>query len=152
MLKSQKPLLHIASPSAIDHLTRDADDRPYLFLQQISPAAGRAHAQHANHLVVDARHEVRTGDEERNAHFISVIAVGGPDGLIGTAEGRVDGVILRESRGEGGFGYDPVFYHEASGGTFAEIPLDVKNRVSHRGRALEGAKKILARLSGGTLE
>lgn len=91
-------------------------------------------------------------DGERSAYFITVASVAAPDGVIGTAEGRVHGVILRELRGEGGFGYDPLFYHEPSGGTFAEIPLEKKNRVSHRARALEGIKKVLARLAAGNLE
>jgi len=90
--------------------------------------------------------------DDRAAYFTTVASVADPRGVMGTAEGRVDGVILREPRGEGGFGYDPLFYHEPSGGTFAEIPMEVKNRVSHRARALEGAKKVLARLVEGNLE
>ncbi len=91
-------------------------------------------------------------DGERTAHFATVAAVALPTGVIGTAEGRVDGVILRQARGTGGFGYDPLFYHEPSKGTFAEITAEVKNRVSHRAAAMEGAKKILARLVEGNLE
>ncbi len=91
-------------------------------------------------------------DGERSACFITVASVADPNGIIGTAEGRVDGVILREPRGEGGFGYDPVFYHEPSKGTFAEIPLETKNRISHRAMALAGVKKVLARLAEGNLE
>ncbi len=91
-------------------------------------------------------------DGERSAYFITVASVADPSGVIGTAEGRVHGQILREPRGDGGFGYDPLFYHEPSGATFAEISLEMKNRVSHRAQALEGAKKILARLAIGNLE
>jgi XTP/dITP diphosphohydrolase len=76
-------------------------------------------------------------DDLRQAHFACCIAFCEPDGeLVFTVVGRVDGEITREMRGEGGFGYDPVFYHEPSGATFARIPSEQKNAVSHRGRAL----------------
>ncbi len=98
-----------------------------------------------------ARMEGLEGDD-RTAYFETVVAIASPDGLIGTTNGRVDGIIIAEGRGEGGFGYDPLFYHPPSKGTFAEIPLEQKNRISHRGLALAGAKKILARLLEGHLE
>ena len=59
-----------------------------------------------------------------------------PDGRIITARGEAHGVILRERRGEDGFGYDPVFYSTDLNKTFAEASADEKNKVSHRGRAL----------------
>ncbi len=86
-------------------------------------------------------------DGERGAYFECVIAVAYPDGVVGTASGRVDGVILREPRGEGGFGYDPLFYHEESGATFAELSIAAKNKISHRALALDEAKKVLAGLA-----
>lgn len=86
-------------------------------------------------------------DGERGAYFESVIAIAYPDGVVGTAAGRVDGVILREPRGEGGFGYDPLFYHEESGATFAELSVAAKNQISHRALALDKAKKVLAGLA-----
>ena len=77
-------------------------------------------------------------DDLRHAHFACCIALAEPGGdVVFTVVGRVDGEITREMRGTEGFGYDPVFYHEPSGGTFAEIAPDQKNEVSHRGRALE---------------
>jgi len=86
-------------------------------------------------------------DRERSAYFECVIAIAYPDGVVGTAAGRVDGVILRAPRGEGGFGYDPLFYHEESGATFAEMSIRAKNKISHRALALDEAKKVLAALA-----
>lgn len=63
-----------------------------------------------------------------------------------TALGTVEGILLQEPRGEGGFGYDPIFYREDLGGTFGEAPEDVKNRLSHRGRAASRMALVLARL------
>lgn len=86
-------------------------------------------------------------DEKRGAYFLCVAVFAGPDGPIDTAEGRCDGLILREPRGEGGFGYDPVFLHPPSGKTFAELSLEEKNRVSHRALAMrEIRRKVEAHL------
>ncbi|NNE07678.1 MAG: RdgB/HAM1 family non-canonical purine NTP pyrophosphatase [Gemmatimonadetes bacterium] len=86
-------------------------------------------------------------DGERGAYFECVIAIAYPDGVVGTASGRVDGVILREPRGKEGFGYDPLFFHEESGATFAELSVARKNEISHRALALDRAKKVLAGLA-----
>ncbi|HJX13039.1 MAG TPA: XTP/dITP diphosphatase [Dehalococcoidales bacterium] len=83
----------------------------------------------------------------RAARFVCVIAVAAPDGLVGTCEGECRGVITREPRGEGGFGYDPVFYLPELGKTMAELPPEEKNRVSHRARAAEKAREMLMKLA-----
>lgn len=75
-------------------------------------------------------------EAERGARFRCVIAVAQPDGASLLAEGTCEGRILAAPRGSGGFGYDPVFLYEPAGRTFAEIPAEEKNRVSHRARAL----------------
>jgi len=62
-----------------------------------------------------------------------------PAGLVGTAEGEVRGIIATAPRGQGGFGYDPVFVPEGEVETFAELPAAVKNTMSHRGNALKAA-------------
>ena len=82
---------------------------------------------------------------DRSAHFCSVIALCLPDGREFTAEGRVDGVILDAERGEGGFGYDPLFFSPELGKTFAEASPDEKNSVSHRGRALRNMESVVER-------
>ncbi|MDX1555498.1 MAG: RdgB/HAM1 family non-canonical purine NTP pyrophosphatase [Xanthomonadales bacterium] len=86
-------------------------------------------------------------EEHRVAHFYCVMTVvrfaDDPAPLIAT--GRWDGRIAESPRGEGGFGYDPVFYDPARGCTAAQLPQQEKNAISHRGRALQG---IVALLSG----
>jgi len=82
----------------------------------------------------------------RSARFRCVVALAGPQGVIGTAEGVVEGEIGFEPRGSMGFGYDPVFIVAGYGGlTMAELPPEVKNRISHRARALEAAMPMLRR-------
>ena len=81
--------------------------------------------------------------KDRTAHFCSVIALCLPDGREYTAEGRVDGVITEEERGNGGFGYDPLFFSPELGKTFAEASAEEKNSVSHRGRALRNMELVV---------
>lgn len=76
------------------------------------------------------------GRENRQAAFECVISIAVPSGPALTYEGRCQGVITEEPRGEGGFGYDPVFYSPELGKTLAEAEPAEKNRVSHRGMAL----------------
>jgi len=79
------------------------------------------------------------GITDRRARFVCAIAVATPAGLVGTAEGTVSGQIIHEPRGTGGFGYDPVFVPDGHTRTFAELPPETKNGMSHRGRALAAA-------------
>lgn len=76
-------------------------------------------------------------EEKRTAKFVSVITMLTPEGEKIVARGECPGVILREKHGENGFGYDPVFYLESEGCTFAEMPSRRKNQISHRAKALE---------------
>ena len=75
-------------------------------------------------------------DGLRTAKFVSVITLLTPDGKKIVARGECPGTILHEPRGENGFGYDPVFYVAEAGCTFAQLPAEQKNRISHRARAL----------------
>jgi XTP/dITP diphosphohydrolase len=84
--------------------------------------------------------------ERRTARFRCVIAVARPQGEIRTADGICEGVIAFEPKGEHGFGYDPVFYMPEHDQTMAELKPEVKNRISHRARAAEGARRILQEL------
>lgn len=81
----------------------------------------------------------------RKAHFRTVIAliIGGEENLF---EGRVDGHITETRRGTEGFGYDPVFSPEDTGKTFAELGVEVKNRLSHRARAVQKLCAFLEQL------
>ncbi len=78
------------------------------------------------------------GKENRAAAFECVLSIAVPSGPALTYEGRCEGVITEEPQGEEGFGYDPVFYYPPFSKTFAEISVDEKNKVSHRGKALQG--------------
>lgn len=80
------------------------------------------------------------GKTERRAHFQCVLSIAVPSGPALTYEGRCDGVIIDEKRGNNGFGYDPLFYFPELGKTFAELSAEEKNRVSHRGKALAELK------------
>ncbi len=75
-------------------------------------------------------------EENRNAKFVSVIAVVFPDGKEMTAYGEVKGKIAHKTLGNGGFGYDPVFISDELGKTFGEASADEKNEISHRARAI----------------
>lgn len=76
-------------------------------------------------------------EERRTARFVCAVCAVRPDGEHITVRGTAEGKILREKRGEGTFGYDPVFFYEPFGKTFAELDGNTKNAVSHRGHALE---------------
>ncbi len=76
------------------------------------------------------------GDEQRGASFVCAAALATPEGEVQVVEGRVGGRLLRERRGSGGFGYDPVFIPDGFVITTAEMTPEAKNAISHRGRAL----------------
>ncbi len=75
-------------------------------------------------------------EEARTAHFVSTIACVFPDGRRFVSRGECPGKILFEYRGNGGFGYDPLFLYEPYGKTYAEINAEEKNAISHRARAM----------------
>lgn len=82
-------------------------------------------------------------DEKRTARFVCAIAAAFPDGKVITERGTIEGIIGYEERGENGFGYDPIFFLPEYGKTTAELSPEEKNKISHRGRALEKIKKYL---------
>ena len=84
--------------------------------------------------------------EKRTACFRCVIAIATPDGKVEICSGECQGFITFEPRGDYGFGYDPVFYLPELGKTMAELPLEIKNQVSHRGQAARKAYQVLERL------
>lgn len=83
-------------------------------------------------------------EEQRHASFHCVAALCLPDGTCSTFTGELHGIILAEPRGNGGFGYDPLFLVPGYGKTLAELSLDIKNGISHRGKALEKLRKFLS--------
>ena len=98
-----------------------------------------------NQAIIDRLADAK--EEERTARFVSAIAAVLPDGRELVTEGKVEGLIAHEPAGNGGFGYDPIFYLPEYGVTSAEIPIEKKNEISHRGKALEAMKiKLRERL------
>ena len=87
-------------------------------------------------------------EEKRTARFVCVIAAAFPDGRILTARGTIEGIIGYEERGEGGFGYDPIFWLPEYGCSTAELTMEKKNELSHRGKALRAIKDELKRAMG----
>ena len=75
-------------------------------------------------------------DGQRQAQFVCVITMVTPDGQTIQARGEIHGELTREAKGENGFGYDPIFYYPPAGMSTAEMPPEEKNKVSHRGNAL----------------
>lgn len=83
--------------------------------------------------------------EERKGRYVCVVALVWPDGRELTAKGECEGIIRDFYQGHGGFGYDPLFYLPQYGKTMAELPMEEKNKISHRGRAL---RNLLEKLKG----
>lgn len=81
-------------------------------------------------------HSELSGKENKKAKFVSVIALAFSEDDIVIAEGECQGEIIDDKRGEGGFGYDPVFYVPSLGKTFSELSVEDKNKISHRANAL----------------
>lgn len=86
-------------------------------------------------------------DNLRTARFVCVLAFVLPDGNEQIFRGECEGTITREIQGELGFGYDPIFFYEPAGCTFAEMDREAKNQVSHRGRALQEFARHLEKLA-----
>lgn len=83
---------------------------------------------------------------DRRAAFVCAVAVVGP-GVEEVFEGRCEGEIAESLKGDGGFGYDPLFYLPKRGLTMAELTAEEKNHISHRGRALAAARPLLERIA-----
>jgi XTP/dITP diphosphohydrolase len=87
--------------------------------------------------------------EKRRARFKCVIVICAPNGQVELCSGTCRGIITLKPRGQYGFGYDPIFYLPRLGKTMAELPQDIKNQVSHRGKAARKVFRILGRLKAG---
>ena len=111
---------------------------------------GLSHAERY-HLLLANMQDVATAD--RTARFRAVIVLAQPDGtIVGEAEGICEGMIATEPAGEGGFGYDPVFYLPELGQTMAQVGSAVKHQISHRGRALRKIEPLLRELLVGKMD
>ena len=83
---------------------------------------------------------------ERTARFYCSLAIAGPNFETTTVSGRCEGMILTERKGNGGFGYDPIFFVKSYGQTMAELSADEKNAISHRAKALQNLQTIIGKL------
>ena len=83
-------------------------------------------------------------EDKRTARFVAIIAIYDPaTDRVRTCFGSYEGIIAKDPVGEGGFGYDPIFYNVELGKTNAEMTTEEKNAVSHRGKAVRAAREIL---------
>lgn len=117
-----------------------------LEVRALGGAPGPRSARFAGEPPDDARNNRKLLDAladqaDRRARFRCVLALCRPGGGVRTVEGLCEGVIGRAPRGNNGFGYDPLFLPDGHERTFAELPADVKNRISHRARALAAARQ-----------
>ena len=96
-----------------------------------------------NRLLIQNMNAVPEG--KRTSRFVSVITMVSPDKTVVSARGELEGEILRQEQGEGGFGYDPLFYIPTEGCTMAELTAQRKNEISHRAVALQ---KFVEQLTG----
>ena len=87
-------------------------------------------------------------EKKRTARFYCVIAIAQPNGQVVFCDGECQGIIALEPCGYNGFGYDPVFFFPGYGKTMAELPLEIKNQISHRGRAAQKARLLLNKMTG----
>ncbi len=94
-----------------------------------------------NQLIIGRLEGVK--DDKRSARFICVIAAAFPNGNVTTTRGTIEGRIGFEEKGKDGFGYDPIFYVPEYNMTTAEMTTDIKNKISHRGKALRAMKSVL---------
>ncbi len=83
-------------------------------------------------------------EDDRSARYVSAVALADDDEIAFTAEGICEGRIAIEPRGDGGFGYDPIFFYPPFGATMAELSAEQKNRISHRGQAMAKLRAFLA--------
>ena len=99
-----------------------------------------------NQMLLD--HLAGVPKEERTARFVCVIAAAFPDGRVLTTRGTIEGYIGFEPAGENGFGYDPIFYVPEYNCSTAQLEMEKKNELSHRGKALRAMKEVLCKEAG----
>lgn len=127
-----------------------ADDSG-LVVEALDGAPGIFSARYAGELSDDYQNNLKLleemrGKENRNATFVCSIAIAKPAGQVLNYTGRCPGIILNELRGANGFGYDPLFYYPPLSRTFAQLSVEEKSRVSHRGQAMRRLRDDIKRI------
>ena len=152
-----KKALHYAKVLGVPAIADDSG----LVVEALSGAPGVRSARYAGDGASDQENcrkllAEMEGRSNRKAAFVCVLSIAVPSGPALTYEASCEGTILDAPRGSSGFGYDPLFYYEPYGKTFAEISLEEKNKVSHRGKVLNELSgefdKVLKWLEQRTLE
>jgi XTP/dITP diphosphohydrolase len=118
---------------------------PGLYSARYHPKPGASDADRRAYMLENLQGKSRPW----KAHFHATIAIAKPSGEVEIVEGNCFGEIIPEERGNSGFGYDPIFYIPELKQTMAELEMEHKNRLSHRGRAAINAIPILKKLFGG---
>ena len=143
---AKKKVIHIAEYSGCCALADDSG----LEVDALDGAPGVHSARYAGSDASDADRIAKllsaikdVPDDERTARFKCAVAVAEPGGGADVVIGVCDGAIIREPRGDSGFGYDPIFVPYGYDQTFAELGERVKNRISHRAKALRKALKLI---------
>ena len=132
-----KKALHTAKILGLPAIADDSG----LVVEALDGAPGVYSARYAGENATDEENcqkllKEMEGVTNRKAAFKCVLSIAVPSGPALTYEGSCEGTILEKKQGDSGFGYDPLFYFEEFGKSFAECDSDEKNRVSHRGKAL----------------
>ncbi len=125
----QEPVIADDSGLVIDEL----DGRPGIYSARYA-GEEKDDKANLNKVLAEMEHVV---EKDRSARFICVLAVAQPGKETSSVEGKCEGIILHEKRGDHGFGYDPIFYIPALGKTLAQLEPEEKNRISHRANALK---------------
>ncbi|MBS4023218.1 MAG: XTP/dITP diphosphatase [Dethiobacter sp.] len=145
ILKAESVSLHTGEFALADDSGLEVDalgGRPGIFSARFAGIGAKDAANNKKLLAELAA----AADSDRTARFRAAIAVAAPCFPTQVAEGECAGLIIHEPRGTGGFGYDPLFFVPELGKTFAEMTPAEKNSVSHRARAMSGARKILKQI------
>lgn len=132
-----KKALHFAKVLGLPAIADDSG----LCVEALSGAPGVRSARYAGEDASDQDNcekllKEMEGVENRKASFVCVLSIAVPSGPALTYEATCEGTILEAPRGSSGFGYDPLFYYEPFGKSFAEVSMEEKNQVSHRGKVL----------------
>ncbi|MEJ2353404.1 MAG: RdgB/HAM1 family non-canonical purine NTP pyrophosphatase, partial [Anaerolineales bacterium] len=115
---------------------------PGLYSARYAPQRGATDADRRAYLL----QQIEGSPRPWRARFRCTIAVATPSGEVHHTEGTCPGELIPEERGQGGFGYDPIFLIPEMGRTMAELTLEEKNRLSHRARAVQAAIPLLSKL------
>ncbi|HEX4639468.1 MAG TPA: RdgB/HAM1 family non-canonical purine NTP pyrophosphatase [Chthoniobacterales bacterium] len=144
---AENAILKAVAASQLRQAIVAADDSG-LEVDALGGAPGIYSARYAGEKATDAANVQKLLGElksaaERSARFHCVIALAQNGNLLGTFAGAMEGQIVDLPRGDGGFGYDPIFQPAGYSQTFAEMPPELKNKISHRARAIEALRAAL---------